>query len=217
MRTMLSNTPKTVSAIRRPSSPEAVDSASCSSPLLALRQTTRSAQFVKGHSNSITIGSDFAIQTHDHFMLEIRFEQGISMNKKAVGVLGVAFLTVAFAADGVLAQGRRSDRRGPANYAVASEMTVKGTVEDLKPGPRQGTHVILKTSDATLELALGPAWYQTQKKYELGKGDQIEVTGARSQVDNREVLLVREIRKGSETMTFRDAKGFPMWAGRGRR
>jgi hypothetical protein len=31
------------------------------------------------------------------------------------------------------------------------------------------------------------------------------------------VLLVREIKKGSETMTFRDAKGFPMWAGRGRR
>jgi hypothetical protein len=31
-----------------------------------------------------------------------------------------------------------------------------------------------------------------------------------------DVLLVHEIKKGSETMTFRDAKGFPMWAGRGR-
>jgi hypothetical protein len=27
-----------------------------------------------------------------------------------------------------------------------------------------------KTSDATLELALGPSSYQTQKKYELAKG-----------------------------------------------
>jgi hypothetical protein len=36
-------------------------------------------------------------------------------------------------------------------------------------------------------------------------------------VEGREVLLVREIKKGSETMTFRDAKGLPMWAGRGRR
>jgi hypothetical protein len=29
------------------------------------------------------------------------------------------------------------------------------------------------------------------------------------------VLLVREIKKGAGTMTFRDAKGFPMWVGRG--
>ena len=78
-------------------------------------------------------------------------------------------------------------------------------------------HVTLNTSDATLELALGPAWYQTEKKYEIAKGDQIEVIGAKSKVDGRDLLLVREIKKGSETMTFRDAKGFPMWAGRSRR
>ena len=102
------------------------------------------------------------------------------------------------------------------NYSVAAELTVTGTVEDLKPGPQQGMHVMLKTSDAMLELALGPSWYQTEKKYELAKGDQIDVIGAKSTVDGRDVLLVREIKKGSETMTFRDAKGFPMWAGRGR-
>jgi hypothetical protein len=89
-------------------------------------------------------------------------------------------------------------------------------VEELKPGPNQGMHVMLKTADATLELALGPSWYQTEKKYVIGKGDQIDVIGAKSTVEGREVVLVREIKKGSETMTFRDAKGFPMWAGRGR-
>ena len=138
------------------------------------------------------------------------------MGIKAVGfLLAAASLTIVFTAGDVLAQGRRSG--GPANYNVAAEMTAKGTVEDLKPGPQEGMHVILKTSDATLELALGPAWYQTEKKYEIAKGDQIEVTGAKSNVDGRDVLLVREIKKGSETMTFRDATGFPMWAGRGRR
>ena len=76
---------------------------------------------------------------------------------------------------------------------------------------------MLKTSDATLELALGPSWYQTEKKYVLAKGDQIDVVGSKNTVEGREVLLVREIKKGSETMTFRDAMGFPLWAGRGRR
>jgi hypothetical protein len=100
---------------------------------------------------------------------------------------------------------------------VAAETTVKGTVGELKPGLNQGMHVMLKTSDTTLELALGPSWYPTEKKYVIAKGDQIDVVDAKSTVEGREVLLVREIKKGSETMTFRDAKGFPMWAGRGRR
>ena len=126
-------------------------------------------------------------------------------------LLGVSSLAVVLTV-GVAAQGRG----GPANYSVAAETSVKGTVEELKPGPNQGMHVMLKTSDATLELALGPSWYQTEKKYVLAKGDQIDVIGARSTVEGREVVLVREIKKGSETMTFRDAKGFPMWAGRGR-
>lgn len=138
------------------------------------------------------------------------------MNIKAVGLLlGIASLAVVFVVGDAVAQGRMGGGQGPANYSVAAEVSVKGTVEDLKPGPRQGMHVILRTSDAMLELALGPSWYQTEKQYELAKGDQIDVIGARSNAGGRDVLLVREIKRGSETMTFRDAKGFPMWAGRG--
>jgi len=140
------------------------------------------------------------------------------MDIKTAGLLlGVASLAVVFVGGDAAAQGRRRGGQGPANYSVGAEVTVKGTVEDLKPGPQQGMHVMLKTSDATLELALGPSWYQTEKKYELAKGDQIDVIGAKSKVDGRDVLLVREIKKGSETMTFRDTKGVPMWAGHGRR
>ena len=139
------------------------------------------------------------------------------MNIRVVGLLtGITSLGFVLVAGDAAAQRRSGGGQGPANYSVAAEMTVKGTVEDVKPGPGQGTHVMLKTSDSTLELALGPTWFQTQKKYELAKGDQIDVIGAKSQVSGRDVLLVREIKKGSETMTFRDAKGFPMWAGRGR-
>jgi len=136
------------------------------------------------------------------------------MKIRSVALLsGVALLVVLLPA-GVEGQGR--GRGGPANYSVAAETAVKGTVEEVKPGPNQGMHVMLKTSDATLELALGPSWYQTEKKYVLAKGDHIDAIGAKSTVEGREVLLVREIKKGSETMTFRDATGFPMWAGRGR-
>jgi hypothetical protein len=138
-----------------------------------------------------------------------------AMKIKGVALLfGVASMAAVLAA-GLEAQGR--GRGGPANYSLAAETAVKGTVEEVKPGPNQGMHVMLRTSDATLELALGPSWYQTEKKYVLTKGDQVEVVGAKSAVEGREVLLVREIKKNSETMIFRDATGFPMWAGRGGR
>jgi hypothetical protein len=139
------------------------------------------------------------------------------MKTSLVGLLaGIVSLGIVLLASDAVAQGRGGRRQGPAHYNAAAEMTVKGIVEDVKPGPGRGTHVVLKTSDATLELALGPTWYQTEKKYELAKGDQIDAIGVKSQVSGRDVLIVREIKKGSETMTFRDAKGFPMWAGRGR-
>ena len=129
-------------------------------------------------------------------------------------LLGVASLAAVLPAG---ADGQGRGRGGPANYSRAAETAVTGTVEEVKPGPNQGMHVMLKASGATLELALGPSWYQAEKKYVLAKGDHIDVVGAKSTVEGREVLLVREIKKGSETMTFRDAMGFPMWAGRGGR
>jgi hypothetical protein len=140
------------------------------------------------------------------------------MNIRAVGLSsGVVLLAVVFAAGGAFAQGRMGGGQAPAHYSAAAEITVKGTVDEMKPGPQQGMHVLLKTSDGTLELVLGPTWYQTEQKYALAKGDQVDVIGARTKVDGREVLLVREIKKGAETMTFRDAKGFPLWSQRGGR
>ena len=141
------------------------------------------------------------------------------MNVKGIGlvVLGVASLIV-FTSSDVFAQGRKGRGGGPGNYSVAAEITLKGTVDDVKPGPGQGTHVMLKTDDSAFELALGPSWSPNREEVRARKRrTRIDVTGAKSKVDGRDVLLVREIKKGSETMTFRDAKGFPLWAGRGRR
>jgi hypothetical protein len=139
------------------------------------------------------------------------------MNPNAVGLLfGVASVAIVVGAGDTLAQGRGGGH-GPMHYDAAAEVTVKGTVKSVNPGPGQGVHVLLETPEGTRELALGPSWYQTEKKYEIAKGDDLEVVGSGSRVDGRDVLLVREIRKGTQTMTFRDAKGFPMWGGHGRR
>src|SRR6187200_454086 len=80
-------------------------------------------------------------------------KEGFMKIRSVALLLGVSSLAVVLTV-GVAAQGRG----GPANYSVAGETSVKGTVEELKPGPNQGMHVMLKTSATTLELALGPSW-----------------------------------------------------------
>lgn len=136
-------------------------------------------------------------------------------------LLGMFAVILLLGVDRMAAQRGGGRNQTPARYDTAAEVTVSGTVEDVRqiggPGPGTGTHVTLKGLSETVELALGPSWYMAQKKYTLAKGDRIETIGAKTQVDGRDVLLVREIKKGSDTMTFRDAKGFPLWSGRGRR
>ncbi len=138
------------------------------------------------------------------------------MAAKALGVLiGVISMVVVLSTADAAMQRGQGGGRGPAHYNLAAEVRVSGTVEALQAGPSQGMHVTIKASDQTLELVLGPSWYQTEKNYVLANGDRIDVIGAKGKVDGRDVLFVREIRKGTQTMTFRDANGFPMWAGRG--
>ena len=47
---------------------------------------------------------------------------------------------------------------------------------------------------------------------EIKKGDGLEVIGSRITVDQSQVVLAREIRKGDTAWTLRDATGQPLWS-----
>jgi hypothetical protein len=74
----------------------------------------------------------------------------------------------------------------------------------------------VKTETETLEVHLGPTAYLTEKNIALAKGDAVEILGSRVTVDAKPVLVARQIKKGSNTWTLRDASGRPLWSG-GRR
>jgi hypothetical protein len=76
-----------------------------------------------------------------------------------------------------------------------------------------GTHVIVKTKTDTLEVHLGPTAYLTEQKITLAKGDTVEILGSRVTVDDEPVLLARQITKGTDKWTLRDASGRPLWSG----
>jgi len=106
-------------------------------------------------------------------------------------------------------------------YNPATEVTVQGTIQEVKQftGPRgiPGTELILKTDQGTADVRVGPSAFLAQNKFEVAKGDASQVLGSKVQINGWDVLLARELKKGEQTLTLRDAQGFPVWSRRGQR
>ena len=96
---------------------------------------------------------------------------------------------------------------GP-KYDTTNEIKIKGVVEEVRevPGNFEGTHLVVKTETTTVLVHVAPAF---------AKGDQVQVTGSKSQSTSGAVeeILAREITVGTNTVTLRDDKGVPVWVG----
>jgi hypothetical protein len=45
----------------------------------------------------------------------------------------------------------------------------------------------------------------------FSKGDEIAITGSKVKQEGAEVILAREMIRGTDTLMFRDNKGNPVW------
>jgi hypothetical protein len=54
------------------------------------------------------------------------------------------------------------------------------------------------------------------RRYGLGfsKGDEIALTGSKVKQGDADLILVREVVKGNDTLVLRDDKGNPVWSWR---
>lgn len=119
-----------------------------------------------------------------------------------------------------LAQPRGRPEDSP-RYDLSTEAILSGTVESVEqiagPGGDRGrramggTHVMLKTSGETLEVHLGPTAFLNEAKVMVAKGDELTVIGSRVTVDGERVFIAKEVRKGDNVWTLRDAAGLPLW------
>jgi len=156
----------------------------------------------------------------------------------ALWALSAAIPSTVFAQDeatdratGSVPPQERSDARDVPVYDPKSEGTFTGTVSDVQTGGpgrlgwlmrmhtlglghkgAQETHVLVKTDTDTVRIHLGPTAFLKQKGVEINEGDALQVVGSRVAGDDSGVVLAREIRKGTNTWTFRDASGHPLWS-----
>ena len=100
-------------------------------------------------------------------------------------------------------------------YDNQTETKTKGVIEEIKTftlGKRADyTELILKSGDDKLEIYLSPKPYQDEMGMAFAKGDEIGITGSKIKLEDTNVILAREVVKGTDTLMFRDDKGKPIW------
>jgi hypothetical protein len=100
-------------------------------------------------------------------------------------------------------------------YDVAKEVTIKGAVEEIKevPNPKGqiGIYLMVKSGGDTLEVRLCPNSFLKEFEVAFKKGDQLTITGSKVRVDEKDVILAREIELGNDKVVLRDKQGVPVW------
>jgi hypothetical protein len=134
------------------------------------------------------------------------------MNSRIGSRLLIGVALVALASTSGWAQS--SSKMGP-KYDMASEVKVKGVVEDFRdvPGGLPGMQLSVKTDTKTTLVYVGPGDFLKEIEVSFNKGDQVEVVGAKAPNSTDELILAREITVGTNVFTLRDDKGIPVWSG----
>jgi hypothetical protein len=100
-------------------------------------------------------------------------------------------------------------------YDLHTETKTKGVIDEvnvLSVGTRKDfTELIIKSGDDKLHIYVCPKPFQEEMGISFTKGDQVAVTGSKIKQDAADVILARELVKGTDTLLFRDDKGNPVW------
>jgi hypothetical protein len=130
-------------------------------------------------------------------------------------LLFLTVFVVVFSAQSASAQKNQTNTAGPPKYDSHSEMKMKGTVEELKL-PTKGsekeiTHMLVKNGTDTIDIYLCPQSFLADMGISFAKGDEVALTGSKVKQGDADLVLAREVVKGTDTLVLRDEKGSPIW------
>ncbi|HJT70332.1 MAG TPA: hypothetical protein VJ731_09045 [Terriglobales bacterium] len=107
-----------------------------------------------------------------------------------------------------------SAQAGP-KYDPTTEAKFKGTVDELKFPPKgsekQIAYMMIKSGTDEIEIYLCPKSFMDDMGVSFAKGDEIAFTGSKVKEGTTDMVLAREVIKGTDTLVLRDDKGNPVW------
>jgi hypothetical protein len=103
---------------------------------------------------------------------------------------------------------------GEPYYDAAKEITIKATVarvlNDPSPGMIIGSHLLLETPSGPLDASLGKWGLEGRGALSVATGDRVEVVGVMKTLRDKEVLVVRFVKMGSQIYTMRNRHGIQL-------
>jgi hypothetical protein len=104
---------------------------------------------------------------------------------------------------------------GAPKYDQKTETKTKGVVDDIKVlalGSRKDfVELVVKSGTSEVPIYVCPKPFQDEMGVTFSKGDEISVTGSKVKQEEIDVILARELVKGTDTLMFRDDKGNAVW------
>ena len=122
----------------------------------------------------------------------------------------IPFATLALAWSALL-----SGETGPPKYDLHTEAKMKGTVDEVKlpakGNDREVVHLLMKNGEEVVDLYFCPKAFMDDMGVSFSKGDELAVTGSKVKYGGADLVLAREVVRGTETLVLRDEKGNPVW------
>jgi hypothetical protein len=113
-----------------------------------------------------------------------------------------------------VAQDAQTDHGAP-KYDQKTETKTKGVVDDIKVLPlgsrKDFVELVIKDGKDEFPVYVCPKPFQDEMGITFSKGDEIAVTGSKVKQETADVILAREVVKGTDTLMFRDNKGNAVW------
>jgi hypothetical protein len=132
----------------------------------------------------------------------------------ALRILATCLFLLASVPLGSSQKAHQEDSRLP-QYDLQTETKATGVIDEvnqLSVGTRKDfTELIIKSGDDELHIYVCPKPFQDEIGVSFSKGDRVAVTGSKVKQEASEVILARELVKGTDTLMFRDNKGKPVW------
>lgn len=125
------------------------------------------------------------------------------------GLLLLSGLTPGFSQDA------STSDHGVPKYDLQTESKKKGIIDEVKLltlGSRKDfVELVLKSGEEKLSIFVCPKPFQDEMGITFTKGDEVAVTGSKVKQEEADVILARELVRGSDTLLFRDDKGKAVW------
>ena len=123
--------------------------------------------------------------------------------------LAVTFLATVYIP---LSSGQKT---GAPKYDAQTEAKAKATVEEVKLPPKGSekeiVHLLVNVGSDKQDVYLCPKSFLDDMGVSFAKGDEVVITGSKVKQDDADLLLAREVTKGTDTLVLRDDKGKPVW------